>query len=122
MPKTKLLLATYLKLSDGQFYDQIDIIRLNLRLVGGFITSFRAAFFASADDHVTLLCIDLREDRLKNSTAIRSAIAGIYVKVQGMETERTVVTRGVAKGQNLFSAIDAGETAVIFGKYLIHLR
>ena len=116
------MLPRFLKLPHRKFNNQIHIIRLNLCFVGSLISAYRAAFFASADDDVTLLCVDLREYRLKNSAAIGHTIAGVDVQMERMETEGAVIARRVTEGKNLFPAVDADKSAIVFCKKLIHFN
>ena len=90
------------------------------RFPQNFLTESLIIKFISSG--VTLFGIDLREYRLKNSPAIGHAVAGVYVQMERMETEGAMVSRRVTERQNLFSAVDAGEPAIIFCKKLIHLN
>ena len=89
--------------------NKIGIIGLNLCLVGSLVSNYRAASVASVDDHVSLFRIGLGSDRAENTAAIVCSVAGIYINVKGTKAERAMISRGIAKRQNLFAAGFADE-------------
>ena len=97
-------------------------VGLGFCLVGGAVAVKLAAFGTAVNDHVSLSRVGLHADRLHRSAALVGAIPGIDVHVQGPQAKRAVVARGVAQGQDLFSAMRANKAAVVFGKaFLFHV-
>jgi hypothetical protein len=91
--------------------------------VGGLVSYHRAASIASVDNYVSLFRIGLGADRAENSAAIVCSVAGVYINVKGTKAERAMISRGVAKGQNLFAAILANKTLVkLFEAFIFHIR
>ena len=81
-----------------------------------FVSHLSAAFIASVRYYVAALGIGLCANRAQNAAAGVGSIAGIYVYVQRAKAKGAMVTRGIAKGQNLFAAILTNEACVVFCK------
>ena len=71
------------------------------------------------NDNKALFGVGESLDRAENSAAIVGSVARVYINVKRAKAERTVIARGVAKGQNLFSAVLADKALVVFSKTLI---
>ena len=67
------------------------------------------------DDEASL-CVRLSRDGLHIAAAVCGSVAGIYVEVLGMKTERTVISGALTEREYLFSAKLTDKAAVIFGK------
>ena len=104
--------------SGGELDDEIHIVWLDLCLVGGTVAHRLTAFFAAVDYDVTALCVRQRLYGAENTAAVVCSVARVYVNVQGAETERTVISRGISEREHLFAAVLADEACVVFLKAL----
>ena len=96
--------------------DQIQVVRLHLCLVRSTASADRATFFTAMHDHVSAPWMGFCPYRAKRSAARIGTVAGVDVYVQGIEAERAMVARGVAKRQDLAAAMCANKAVVIFLK------
>ena len=103
----------------GQLDEQIDVIRLHLGRICGFVAHRSAAFFAAVDDDIPLLRIRQDLYRLQKTKAIVCPVAGIDVDMDGAETLRAMIARGHAQRLDFEAAVPAGEAAVVFLKPFI---
>ena len=77
--------------SCGQLYYEVHIIRLHLGFVRRLISYHSAASVTFVNDNVSLFRIGLGLYRTENSATIISSVAGVYIHMQGAQTEGTVV-------------------------------
>ena len=68
---------------------------------------------------VALLGVGLGKDRFKLAAALVGAVAWVYVNVQRPQAEGTVVSGAFLHWENLFFAVYADKSAVVFGKSFI---
>ena len=104
----------------GQSDKQVVVVGL-AALKGGLISYHAAAFFTAVDDNISLLRIGKRLDGAENTAAIVCSVAGINIYVQRAEAEGTMVSRGVAKGLDLTSAVLTDKALVVFCKSFHYL-
>ena len=71
------------------------------------------------DDNEALLWVGESLYGTENSSAVIGSVTRVDVHMERAKAEGTVISRRVTKGQNLFSAILAGEALVIFSKTLV---
>ena len=64
-----------------------------------------ATLVTAVNYDVAALRIGQGTDRAEYSAALVCSVTGIYIHVKRAKAERTVVARGVAKGQNLTAAV-----------------
>ena len=100
----------------GKPDDHIHIVGLYLGLVGGLVAHGGTAFLTSVDKHVASLGVGLRLDGTEDAAAWVGPVTGIDIHVERAEAEGTVVSGGVAQGQDLLAAILAYESVVVLGK------
>lgn len=87
----------------------------------GTVAMDLSAFGASMQDHESFFRIRLRADGFHHSAACVCAIARMDVHMQGPKTERTVVSGSESQRMDLFSAVCAKKSAIIFCKpFLFH--
>jgi hypothetical protein len=111
--------ALFLVFCGGELDDQIHIVGLDLCLVSGLVSDRLAAFFTAVNYDISLLRVGHSTNRAEYSATFVGSVAGIYVHVERAEAEWTVISRGVDKGQNLFTAIFADKAGIIFSKTLV---
>ena len=80
------------------------------------VTRDRAAFLTFMYDNISFLRIHFCGYRLHYAAAFVRSVSRIYVNVERAEAERAVISRRVAEGKHLFTAIFADKTAVVFRK------
>ena len=78
-----------------------------------------AAFVTAVDDDVALLGVGLCLDGAENTAAGVGSVAGVDIYMQRAQAEGTMVSRGVAEGQNLLATAFADEAVVVFGKSFV---
>ena len=106
----------------SQLNDQRGIVRLYLSLVRCLVSDDRAAFITFMDYNVSLFRIRLCLDRTEYASTVVGSVTGIYIHVQGAETEGAVITRGITEWQNLFTAVFTYESIVVFSKsFVFHI-
>ena len=103
-------------LSRSQRDDQIKIVGLYFRLVGGTATGCAAAFFTAVNNDVAALGIGLCTHGTQGSPTVVRSVAGVYVHMQRVKTKGAVVARGVAERQDLTPAMGANKAVVVFCK------
>ena len=109
----------------GEANEEGPVVGLRFSVIGGAITADLAAFGAAMDDDVAVAVfgIGLGADGLHLTAAGIGAIAGVDVDVEGPEAEGAMIARGEAEGCDLFLAMRADESAIVFGKpFLFHER
>ena len=99
--------------------EQVGVIGLDFCLVSRFVTDNRAATVALMDDDISLFGVGQGLDRAQDTAAIVCSVTGIYVNVQGAETEGAVIARGVSQGEHLFSAVFADKTRIVLFESLV---
>ena len=109
-------------LIDRQLYDLADIVGLDRRLVRRLVSADSAAFAAFAYDDIPLFRVGKRAYRLKETSAIRCAVPGIYINMKRKKAERAMISRGVAERLHLFFAVSTDKSAVVFLKSFIRHR
>ena len=100
----------------GELDDEVHIVGLNLCLVRRLVSDGFAAFFAAVDDDISLFGVGHRADGAENTSTLVGSVAGIYIYVQRRETERAVVSRGVAEGLYALAACGTYEARIVFRK------
>ena len=73
-----------------------------------------AATLASMDYYISLFGVGKRSYGAQNSAAFVCSVARVNVNVKRAKAKRAVIARGVAKRQNLFSAILADKSVIVF--------
>ena len=71
------------------------------------------------NDNISLFRVGKSLDRTKNTLTLIGSVARIDVNVKRAKTEGTVISRGVAKRQDLFSAVFADKSRIVFLKSLV---
>ena len=70
----------------GKLYDQVKVVRLDLRFVRGSVSYDRAAFFAAMNYYISALGIGLSTCGTKYSAARICSVSGIYINVKRAST------------------------------------
>jgi hypothetical protein len=76
----------------GKLYDQVKVVRLNLRFVRGSVSYDRAAFFAAMNYYISTFGIWLSTCGTKYSAAWICSVSGIYIHVERAQAKRTVIS------------------------------
>ena len=100
-PKVASVSSIYAR---GQTNKQIIVVGLvafHSRLVADGLT----AFVASVDDDKSLFGVGQGLYGTKDALTLVGSVAGIDVHVERAEAEGTVISRGVAKGQNFLTTV-----------------
>ena len=97
-----------------QLDDEVGIIGLDLCLVCSLITYDGTTPLTPVSDYIAAPCVRLCLDRSQYSTTGVSSISRIYVHVDGAEAEGTMVSRRVAKRENLLAAVLADKATIVF--------
>lgn len=84
--------------------------------MGGFVADCCAALFTFMDYYISALCVGLGFYRAEDTAALVRSVTGVYINVEGAEAKGTMVSRGIAEGQDLFAAIFADKAVIVFGK------
>lgn len=100
----------------GELDDEIHIVGLNLRLVCRLVSDGLAAFFTAVNDDIALLRVGKRAYGTENAAALVGSVAGVYIDVQGGETEGAVISRGVAERLDALAAGGTDEARIVFRK------
>ena len=112
-----------LRFSRRQSDQELDAVGLRFCLVRGAVAVDLPAFGTAVNDHVAFARVGLYADRLHWRAALVGAVSGVDIHVQGPQAKRAMVARGIAQRQDLFFAVRADESAVVFGKaFLLHFR
>ena len=82
--------------------------------MGGFVARDASASVAFMDYDISLFRVGLDPYRAQYAAAGVRSVSGVYINVKRAEAERAVISRGVAERENLFSAILADESAIVF--------
>jgi hypothetical protein len=98
---------------------QVGVVGLNFSLVGGFVARDAAAFFAFMDYDISLFRVGLDLYRAEYAAAGVRPVARVYINMERAEAKGTVVSRGVAEGQDLAAAILADKAAIVFLESLV---
>ena len=105
----------------GEADNQVGIVGLHLRLVGGFVARDFATTVTAVDENITALWVGECADGAENATTGVGAVTRENVYVQRAEAEGAMVARGVAKRENLLATVLAGEATIVFLKsFLLH--
>ena len=105
----------------GEADNQVGIVGLYLRFVGGFVARDFAATVTAVDENVATLGVGKGADGAENTATGVGAVAGENVYVQRAEAEGAMVARGVAERENLLATVLAGEATIVFLKsFLLH--
>lgn len=87
-----------------------------------FVLHYSAAFLTSVNDYVSAFWIRLGFDRTQNTSAFVGSISGVDIDMQRAKAERTVVPGCVSQRENLFTAILANKSVVVFSKsFIFHI-
>ena len=97
----------------GQTDQKIHVIIL-LRAIVLFCT----ANGTLVSDHKSLFGMGQYCMRLHQAAANAGAVSGKFIHVKRPQAIRTVISRGIYQGRNLFFAVTADKSAVVFGKSL----
>ena len=72
--------------------DELDVVGLNLCLVGGAVAVKLAAFCAFVDDDIALFGVGLGGDGLHKTAALACTVAGVYIEMLRPQTKGAVVS------------------------------
>ena len=97
-----------------KLYYQIKIVSLNLCLVSGSVPDNSTAPFTSVNNYIATLWIRLGAGGTKYSAAGVCPVSGIYINVKRAKAKRAMISRGIAQGQYLFTAILANKAVIVF--------
>lgn len=103
---------------DGQLDYQLDVIGLDLRLVGGAVAVYLTAFGAFMNDDIALFGVGLGADGLHKTAAFACPVSRIYIKVLRPQAIWAMIAGGVAERLYLLAAVLADEGIVVFRKKL----
>ena len=95
--------------TDGELYQQLDVVGLNRRLVSRAIAMYLAASGTFMNDNVALFRVGLDSDRLHKSHAIVGSVTGVDVKMLRPKAEGAMIPRAVAQRLNLCTAMLANK-------------
>ena len=82
------------------------------------IVLFCTANGTLVSDHETLFGMGQYRVGLHQAAANAGAVSGKLIHVKRPQAIRTVISRGIYQGRNLFFAVTADKSAVVFGKSL----
>ena len=89
--------------------------------MSGFVSHYLAALVAAVNDYISALGVGKRSYWAQKTLTFVCTVARIDVNVEGVKAKRAVVTRGISKRKNLFSAILTDEAVVILRKsFVLH--
>ena len=91
--------------------------------MSGAVTAELTAFGTTVNNDIAVAVLDvgLGADGLELTAAGIGAVAGVDIDMKRPQTEGTVIARGVAERQDLFSAMRANKAVIVFCKsFLFH--
>lgn len=103
-------------LINGEFYQKVNIVRLNFRGVSGLITDGRAAFIAFIDYNISLFRVGENLNGAENSATVIGSVAGVNIYMNRTKASGAVVAGGDAEGFYLKSAVFADKAVIVFLK------
>ena len=103
----------YISVICGQFDYQIQIVRLNLSLMRGFVSDNRSALLASMNYNVSAFGIRLSACRAQYTSALICSIPRVHVNVKRAKAKWAMIPRGISKRQHLAITIRAYKSVII---------
>ena len=88
-------------------------------VLSGLVAADRPALAASVRQNEAALRVRFRRYRIHDPAAVRRPVARVDVEMQGAETPRTMVPRGVPEGRHFPPAVRADKSAVVFRESLV---
>ena len=107
---------SYLQTTRCKLDNKVGVVGLDPCLVRRLVSYDLSALVASVYDYITALRIGECSYGAEYSAAFVCSITGVDIHVQRAKAERTMVSRGIAKGQYLLAAILADKACIVFCK------